>query len=36
MRQDEWFTGRPLCVREPFEEWNASSSAVGVGPFAIP
>jgi hypothetical protein len=30
--------GRPLCVREPFEEWNAdvSSSAVGEGPFAIP
>jgi hypothetical protein len=20
MRRDEWFTGRPLCVREPFEE----------------
>jgi hypothetical protein len=20
MRQDEWFAGRPLCVREPFEE----------------
>jgi hypothetical protein len=21
MRRDEWFAGRPLCVREPFEEW---------------
>jgi hypothetical protein len=20
MRRDEWFTGQPLCVREPFEE----------------
>jgi hypothetical protein len=20
MRQDEWFSGQPLCVREPFEE----------------
>jgi hypothetical protein len=20
MRRDEWFTGRPLRVREPFEE----------------
>jgi hypothetical protein len=20
MRQDEWFAGQPLCVREPFEE----------------
>jgi hypothetical protein len=20
MRQDEWFTGQPLCVHEPFEE----------------
>jgi hypothetical protein len=20
MRRDEWFAGRPLCVREPFEE----------------
>jgi hypothetical protein len=20
MRRDEWFTGRPLCMREPFEE----------------
>jgi hypothetical protein len=38
MRRDEWFTGRPLHVREPFEERNAdvSSSAVGEGPFAIP
>jgi hypothetical protein len=38
MRRDEWFTGRPLRVREPFEERNAdaSSSAVGVGPFAFP
>jgi hypothetical protein len=38
MRRDELFMGRPLCVREPFEEWNAdvSSSAVGEGPFAIP
>jgi hypothetical protein len=37
MRQNEWFTGRPLRVREPFEERNAdvSSSAVGEGPFAI-
>jgi hypothetical protein len=38
MRRDEWFTGRPLRVREPFEEQNTdvSSSAVGEGPFAIP
>jgi hypothetical protein len=38
MRRDEWFTGRPLRVRELFEERNAdvSSSAVGEGPFAIP
>jgi hypothetical protein len=38
MRWDEWFTGRPLRVRKPFEERNAdaSSSAVGGGPFAIP
>jgi hypothetical protein len=21
MRRGEWFAGRPLCVREPFEEW---------------
>jgi hypothetical protein len=20
MRRDKWFTGRPLCMREPFEE----------------
>jgi hypothetical protein len=27
MRRDEWFTGRPLCVREPFEERNADASS---------
>jgi hypothetical protein len=27
MRRDEWFTGRPLCVREPFEELNANASS---------
>ena len=21
MRRSEWLAGRPLCVREPFEEW---------------
>jgi hypothetical protein len=33
MRQDEWFTGQPLCVREPFKERNtgASSSSRGRG-----
>jgi hypothetical protein len=33
MRRDEWFAGRPLCVREPFEERNtgASSSRRGRG-----
>jgi hypothetical protein len=33
MRRDEWFAGQPLCVREPFEEWNtdASSSRRGRG-----
>jgi hypothetical protein len=38
MRRDEWFMGRPLCVREPFEERNAdvSSSAVGDSLFAVP
>jgi hypothetical protein len=32
-RQDEWFAGQPLCVREPFEERNtgASSSRRGRG-----
>jgi hypothetical protein len=38
MRWDDWFTGRPLRVREPFEGWNTntSSSTVGEGPFTIP
>jgi hypothetical protein len=33
MRRDEWFAGQPLCVREPFGEWNtgASSSRRGIG-----
>ena len=33
MRRDEWFTGQPLCVREPFKERNtgASSSRRGRG-----
>jgi hypothetical protein len=33
MRQDEWLAGRPLCVREPFEERNTgvSSSRRGRG-----
>jgi hypothetical protein len=33
MRRDEWFTGRPLRVRGPFEERNtgASSSRRGRG-----
>jgi hypothetical protein len=33
MRRDEWFTGQPLCVREPFEErsMGASSSRHGRG-----
>jgi hypothetical protein len=33
MRRDEWFVGRSLCVREPFEERNtgASSSRRGRG-----
>jgi hypothetical protein len=33
MRRDEWFTGQPLRVREPFEERNtgASSSRRGRG-----
>jgi hypothetical protein len=25
MRRGEWFTGRPLCVREPFEERNTGA-----------
>jgi hypothetical protein len=38
MRRDEWFTGRPLCVREPFEERNAdvSSSRRGRGSSRYP
>jgi hypothetical protein len=33
MRRDEWITGQPLCMREPFEERNtgASSSRRGRG-----
>jgi hypothetical protein len=38
MRRDEWFTGRPLCVREPFEErdTDASSSRHGRRSFRYP
>jgi hypothetical protein len=38
MRRDEWFTGRPLCVRESFEERNtdASSSRRGIGSSRCP
>jgi hypothetical protein len=38
MRRHEWFTGRPLCVREPFEERNmdASSSRRGRGSSRYP
>ena len=25
MRRGEWFAGRPLRVREPFEEWNTGA-----------
>jgi hypothetical protein len=27
MQRDEWFTGRSLCVREPFEERHADASS---------
>jgi hypothetical protein len=27
MRRDEWFTGQPLCVREPFKERNTGASS---------
>jgi hypothetical protein len=27
MRWGEWFAGRPLRVREPFEEWNTGVSS---------
>jgi hypothetical protein len=31
MRLDEWFTGRSLCVREPFEERNTDASSLRRG-----
>jgi hypothetical protein len=27
MQRDEWLAGRPLCVREPFEERNTGASS---------
>jgi hypothetical protein len=38
MRRDEWLAGRPLCVREPFEERNMARRlhAVGEGSLAVP
>jgi hypothetical protein len=33
MRRDEWFTGRPLRVREPFEERRFALSFESRGGF---
>jgi hypothetical protein len=36
MRWDEWFTGQPLCVREPFGERARHLHAVGEGSLTAP
>jgi hypothetical protein len=33
MRRDEWLAGRPLCVREPFEERALALSFESRGGF---
>jgi hypothetical protein len=36
MRRDEWFTGQPLRMREPFEERAFCLHTVGEGSPAAP